>query len=242
MIRHEIGRICAVWQRDFRSLFITPIGYVFIALFFAVMNLIFYLSNILESSANLESTFSSMLVVLMFLTLLLTMRLFPEEVKQQTDRLLFTTSIRVGSVVLGKFLASLSVFAIALCVIPIWVIVLSVFGRPSMPSILGNTIAVFFSGSAFIAIGVLVSALTESQVIAAICTFSAYLFVFVMDYVASSASIGNWSRLIQWFSLFSRYNRFSLGVFSLADIAYYLSVTVVFLLITIRVLQAKYHA
>ena len=241
-MKNEWKQICAVWGRDLRSLFITPIGYVFIALFIAVMNLMFYLFNVMESSANLESLFSSILIVLMFITPLLTMRLFSEEFKQKTDQLLFTAPVRIGSVVLGKFLAALCVFAVSLGVVLIWLIIIVLYGRPNIHSIIGNTIAVLCSGSAFIAIGLLISAVTQNQVIAAIGSFSAYLSLFLLDYAATSINMGVLSRLIQWLSLFSRYNRFSLGVFSIADIAYYLSITVVFLLITIRILQNRYHS
>lgn len=241
-MKNEFGRMCAIWQRDLTSLFITPIGYVFIALFIAVMDLMFYLFNVMEWSADLESLFSSMLVVLMFITPLLTMRLFSEEFKQKTDHLLFTAPVRIGSVVLGKFLAALTVFTLSLSVVLIWSVVIQLFGRPNMASILGNTVAVFCSGNAFIAIGILISALTESQVIAAVGSFAAYLAIFLLDYAAANINMGILSGLIRWLSLFSRYNRFSLGVFSVADIVYYLSVTGVVLLITTRVLQSKYHS
>ena len=104
----------AIMKRDLRSFFTSPIGYVFLAVFLLVSNYFFFGYNVSGGASSLSYVFSSMLLILVFLIPLVTMRLMSEEMKQRTDQMLLTAPVRVFDIVLGKYLAAMLVFVIAL--------------------------------------------------------------------------------------------------------------------------------
>ncbi len=229
----------AIFKKDFRGFFTSPIGYTFIAFFLVIMNWSFYFINIQYATSDLSSLFSQMLTVLCFIVPLLTMRLFSEELKLKTDQLLFTSPVGVWSIVLGKFFAAMSVFIIALVCTAPWSIIVTMFGTPQTASIVGNYVAVICATGCFIAIGLFISSLTESQVIAAIGGFAALYSIQILNIVANAINVSWVKTIVGWFSIFTRYSSFTRGIFSLADIVYYLSFAGVFLFLTTRVLEKK---
>jgi len=229
----------AIFKRDLRSYFTSPIGYVFIAVFLVVSNLFFYLINILNMYSDLSNVFSNLLFILMFIIPLLTMRLMSEEMKQKTDQMLLTAPVKIIDIVVGKFLAAMAVFLIALACTLTWPLIVTMFGTPAVYTIIGNYVALIFAISTFIAMGLFISALTESQIISAIVSFCVFLGIYFMSSLGSDLDSPVISSVLNWFSIFSRYSNFTLGIFSLADIVYYISVTVVFLFLTTRVIEKK---
>jgi len=229
----------AIFKRDLRSYFTSPIGYVFIAVFLVVSNLFFYLINILNMYSDLSNVFSNLLFILMFIIPLLTMRLMSEEMKQKTDQMLLTAPVKIIDIVVGKLLAAMAVFLIALACTLTWPLIVTMFGTPAVYTIIGNYVALIFAISTFIAMGLFISALTESQIISAIVSFCVFLGIYFMSSLGSDLDSPVISSVLNWFSIFSRYSNFTLGIFSLADIVYYISVTVVFLFLTTRVIEKK---
>ena len=196
----------AIRKRDLQGFFRSPLGYVYIGAYLAVMNLYFFATCVLSSSSDVSSVFSNMLIVFLFLMPILTMRLFSEDYKQGTDRLLLTAPIHVWSIVGGKFLATLGVLLRALlCTVP-WLLIILLFGTPSWPTILGCYIAVICAASIFAAMGMFLSSLTESQLIAAVLSFALFLGLYVADMLSYSMSsdgiLGSFHWVI-WF-IFSR--------------------------------------
>ena len=110
----------AVFKRDLRSYFTSPIGYVFIAVFLIIANLFFYMYNIMSQTSDMTNLFANLLFILSFLLPILTMRLFSEELRQKTDQLLLTAPVSIGKVVVGKYLACLAVFVIAILLTLTW--------------------------------------------------------------------------------------------------------------------------
>lgn len=229
----------AVFERDFLAYWNSPIGYVFVASFLVIGNLFFYFNNVLQASANIAPLFMILLMVLMLLMPLLTMRSFSEEFRSGTDRLLLTTPLGLYGIVCGKFFAALGVFLTALAFTLIWVFVLALFGSVAAFSILGNYIAIICAASTFIAIGLFVSSLTESQLVAAIVSFAAFFGLYILDFAASAIDISFLRTGIGWFSIFMRFGHFTRGIFRLSDILYYILFTVTFLFLAVRVLEKK---
>lgn len=229
----------AVFERDFRAFFNSPIGYVFVAGFLSISNLFFFMLNVLSASSDITPLFMNMLTVLMFLAPLLTMRLFSEELRSKTDQLLLTSPLRLGSIVLGKFLAAMSVFLIALAFTSIWVVLVALYGDVQLWSIIGNYIAIIFAASVFVAVGLFVSALTESQIIAAVTSFAIFFGIYVLDYAAAAIDISVVRQVIGWFSIFVRFSGFTRGIFFVSDIIYYFCFTAVFLFLAVRVLERR---
>ena len=175
----------------------------------------------------------------LFLIPLVTMRLMSEEMKQRTDQMLLTAPVRVFDIVLGKYLAAMLVFVIALACTLTWPLIVTMFGSPAIFDIIGNYVAMFLLVGCLVSIGLFISSLTESQIIAAIFSFVAMLALYMFSTIASAVDNVVVSTVLNWLSVFSRYSSFTAGVFSLADIVYYISVTVVFLFLTARVIEKK---
>lgn len=229
----------AVFKRDFRAYFTSPVGYVFCAIFLCLFNVFFYLTNVLMNSSDLSSAFSNMLMYTMFLVPVLTMRLFAEDFKLKTDQLLFTSPVKLSGIVLGKFFASYAVFAIAMCFTLIYSVIISMFGVPVVGVAVGNYVAFFAITAAFFAIGLFISSLTESQIVAGIISWGVFLGLYILDLAKGMINIPWLQTLLGWISMFSRYKTYTRGVFSFTDFLFYISVCVVFLFLTVRLLEKK---
>ena len=110
----------AIMKRDLRGFFTSPIGYVFLAVFFLASNYFFYLINISSGYSTLSYVFEQTLFILLFLIPMITMRLFSEEMKQRTDQMLLTAPVSITNIVIGKYLAALMVFIIGLAGTLLW--------------------------------------------------------------------------------------------------------------------------
>ena len=229
----------AIFKRDLRAYFTSPIGYVFVAAFLLVLNIYFFLINVYSASADIENTFAFIVTMLVFLVPVLTMRTFSEDYKLKTDQLLLTAPVRLTGIVLGKFLAAFGVFVLAMLFTLIYVVVVAAFGTPNGAMILGNYVAILSVAAAYISIGVFISSLTENQLVSCIATLGAFLFLYLVDYMYSVINVTWIQNLIYWFSLFRRYDTFSRGIFSLADFIFYISVAGTFVFLTVRVLEKK---
>lgn len=230
----------AICKRDLQGFFRSPLGYVYTGAFLAIMNLYFFATCVLSYSSDVGSVFSNMLIVFLFLMPILTMRLFSEEYKQGTDRLLLTAPVSVWEIVGGKFLATIGVLLIALAFTLPWLIIILLFGTPAWGSIIGCYIAVLCASMVFAAMGMFLSSLTESQLIAAVLSFALFLGLYIADmlsYALDSGSVlGN---VLSWLSIFTRYDTFMSGVFSLGNLIYFISLTGLFLYLTARVLERR---
>ena len=229
----------AIYKRDLRAFFTSPVGYVFIAAFVFVMNLVFYIMNMLTSQNRLTSCYGIMFYALVVLAPVLTMRTFSEDYKQRTDQLLLTAPVKPVGIVMGKFLAAYTVFVISLLLLLVQVIIISAVSTPNGAIIFGNYIALLSVGAVFIAIGCFVSSLTENQLVANIATLAINVFLFLMDYAYSLIQLTWIKRILYWISIFRRYNTFYVGVFSVADFFFYICAAAVFLFLTVRVLEKK---
>ena len=230
----------AIRKRDLQGFFRSPLGYVYIGAFLAVMNLYFFATCVLSSSSDVSSVFSNMLIVFLFLMPILTMRLFSEDYKQGTDRLLLTAPISVWAIVGGKFLAAIGVLLRALLGTVPWLLIILLFGTPSWSAILGCYIAVLCAAAIFAAMGMFLSSLTESQLIAAVLSFALFLGLYVADMLSySMGTDGLLGSILNWFSIFTRCDTFMSGQFSLGNLIYFLSLTGLFLYLTARVLERR---
>lgn len=231
-----------IFERELRSYFSSPIGYVFIGMFLLICNLFFYLNNVLMASSNIVPLFMNMQMLLMLLIPILTMRLFSEEFKQKTDQMILTAPLRLSGIVVGKFLAALAVFLIALAFTLLWVVIVMVYGTIPVRSVVGNYVAIILATSMFIAIGVFVSALTENQLIAAVFSFAIFFGLYLLDYASAAIDIQGVKEVITWLSVYVRFTSFTRGIFYVSDAVFYICVTVAFLFLSVRVLERKQWA
>ena len=228
-----------IFRRELNAYLGSPIGYVFIGMFVLISNLFFYLNNVLMASSNIVPLFMNMQMLLMLLIPLLTMRLFSEEFKQKTDQMILTAPVRLSSIVMGKFLAALCVFLIALAFTLLWVVIVAVYGSVPVRSVIGNYVAIILAASMFIAMGTFISTLTENQLIAAVLSFAVFFGLYLLDYAVFAIDIQGVKEVISWLSVYVRFTSFPRGIFFLSDSVFYLCVTAAFLFLSVRMLERK---
>lgn len=171
----------AIYKKELKAYFHSMIGYVFIAFFLLVVGIYMYAINFVGQAANLEYVLSNMTFIFIILIPILTMRVIAEEKKQKTDQLLFTSSVSMPKIVIAKYLAVLSLFIITMLVVCLYPLVLSIFGEVPFGTAYSGIFGFVLMGAALIAIGVFISSLTESQVIAAVISFIVMLLCYLTD-------------------------------------------------------------
>lgn len=181
----------AIYKKELRSYFSSMIGYVFIAIFLVIIGIYFYLNNLLTRAANFEYTIANVSFIFVLLVPLLTMRLMAEENKQKTDQLLLTAPVTAGDIVLGKFLAVFSILSMVIAFISTYPLIMTRYGKVPFASSYASIIGFLLLGGAYLAMGLFLSSLTESQVVAAVMTFIVFFFTIFMDSIASSISTNN---------------------------------------------------
>jgi ABC-2 type transport system permease protein len=182
----------AVFKRELRAYFSSPIGYVIIGGFLFLSGIFFAAANLLGASSEYNSLLSTMAFILLLVVPLLTMRLLTEETRQHTDQMLITSPLSVTAIVVGKYLAAVGVYLIILLVTVLFPVMMSFFSLLGLEwwKILGGYIGLFLLGSAFIAVGLFFSSLTESQIVAAFATFAALLVMWIIDALTSMVPTG----------------------------------------------------
>lgn len=229
----------AIFKRELKAYFTSPLGYVFLAIFYAFSGLFFYIFSLSVGSTDISSVFLMMFIVLMVFVPLLTMRLLSEDKKQKTDQLILTAPVSLLSIVMGKFLAAYAIFAIGVAVMPVYGFVMSTFATVSWLPIWGNTVGLLLLGGIFVSIGLLISSLTENQMIAAIGGFFINLMILLMNTLKSALPNGFLQDVLSSISVYSRYSEITNGIFSLSSLIFFVSVIFIFLFLTVRVLEKR---
>lgn len=229
----------AIFKRELKAYFTSPLGYVFLAIFYAFSGLFFYIFSLSVGSTDISSVFLMMFIVLMVFVPLLTMRLLSEDKKQKTDQLILTAPVSLLSIVMGKFLAAYAIFAIGVVVMPVYGFVMSTFATVSWLPIWGNTVGLLLLGGIFVSIGLFISSLTENQMIAAIGGFFINLMILLMNTLKSALPNGFLQDVLSSISVYSRYSEITNGIFSLSSLIFFVSVIFIFLFLTVRVLEKR---
>ncbi|MEG2571081.1 MAG: ABC transporter permease, partial [Clostridia bacterium] len=226
-------------RRELRAYFTGPIGYIFCAIFVFLCNFSFYSTNLVNYISDFSPTFNLMMLFLMVLVPLMTMRLWSEERRQKTDQLLLTAPVTTTGVVMGKFLSALTVFLISLAFTLIYPVLVAMRGTPDFGRIIGNYIGIILAASAYIAISLFISSLTKSQIVAAIFSMLALLAFQLMDIVAGMVTSTAVAGVLGFLSMITRFFNIFRGIFALSDILYFISLTVIFLFLTSRVIEKQ---
>ena len=229
----------AIFKRELKAYFTSPLGYVFLAIFYAFSGLFFYIFSLSVGSTDISSVFLMMFIVLMVFVPLLTMRLLSEDKKQKTDQLILTAPVSLLSIVMGKFLAAYAIFAIGVAVMPVYGFVMSTFATVSWLPIWGNTVVLLLIGGIVVSICLFISSLTENQMIAAIGGFFINLMILLMNTLKSALPNGFLQDVLSSISVYSRYSEITNGIFSLSSLIFFVSVIFIFLFLTVRVLEKR---
>jgi ABC-2 type transport system permease protein len=230
----------AIYKRELRSYFVGVIGYVFLVIYLTIAGILFSYTTMFSMSADVTNYFTLMLVFSAIALPLLTMKSFSEERKTKTEQLILTAPVSLPAMVLGKFLASYTVFAGATALTSLYFLFLIPYAKLKFAVLFGNLIAMLLVGMVFIAIGIFVSALTENQLSAAIGTIAIILAFLGIGLINSLIPTSYAIRFVfDALSIFTRFQSFVNGYFELASVIYYLSMSAIFLWLTIRVYDRR---
>ena len=221
----------AIIKKEFKSYFLSPIGYVVIGILLLVSSVFFYLTSIQTGSVDLSSLYYYVaLYGLIIAAPILTMRMFSEERKNGTEQLILTAPISITKVVFGKLFAALGVIVITLLISFGYYIIVSFFAKTSIVPVLTSMIGFILISTAAISVGMFASSITENQVISAIITIAFLLMsIFLENIYTGFASL----------SIINFYEKFPSGVVSLTEIAGLISFSIVFICLTILVMQRR---
>ena len=233
----------AIYKRELRSYFVGVIGYVFLVIYLTIAGILFSYTTMFSMSADVTNYFTLMLVFSAIALPLLTMKSFSEERKTKTEQLVLTAPVSLPSMVFGKFLASYTVFAGATAFTSLYFLFLIPYAKLKFAVLFGNLIAMLLVGMVFIAIGIFVSALTENQLSAAIGTIAIILAFLGIGLINSLIPTSYAIRYVfDALSIFTRFQSFVNGYFEFASVIYYLSVSAIFLWLTIRVYDRRRYS
>lgn len=229
----------AIYKKELRSYFVNPIGYVYVALFLAVSSLLFTYTTLYSATCEVNVYYTFMLYLFAILIPLLTMRMLSEEKKSKTEQILLTSPVSLFSVIFAKYLAAFTLFAGTLLVSCLNFIVLYFYGEPNSVIMFSTTLGILLIGSAFVAIGIFVSACTENQLVSALVTIVSIASTLVIGILASYVTFTPLRVVMKWLSIFDRFYVFTYGYFDIVALLYYVSITVVFIFLTIRVYEKR---
>ena len=246
-----------VFKKEMQLFFGSPVAYVVFTFFLLISGWFFsqiflYYSDIsmrsfmqpgMAQSLNITDSvmrplFTNMSVVLLFFMPMLTMRLFAEEKKSGTMELLLTYPVRDGEVLAGKFLAAGALYVILLGLTLVYPGLIATFTRVEWGPILTGYLGLVLTGATFLAVGVLISSLTENQIVAGFGTFGVLLGLWIIGWGAEFAG-GNLKAVLQYLSITEHMDTFSRGLIDTKDLVYYLSAIALALFLTLRSLDSK---
>jgi ABC-2 type transport system permease protein len=238
-----------VYKKEMRSYFTSPIAYVVMLVFLILTGVFFmvFMSDFNFASmnqspyegSNLNITYrvvrpllGNMSVILLFAMPLITMKPFAEERRTGTMELLFTYPLSDMAILLGKFLAAFTLFLVMLACTLLYVFFMFLYSSPEPGTLISGYLGILLMAAAFISIGLFISSLTENQIIAAVTTFGALLLFWIIQWTGTN-------EVLRQLSILEHFNNFAEGIIDTRDTVYYLSFTILWLFVTLRVLESK---
>ena len=244
-----------IWRKELNSYFRSPIAYGVMAFFGLISGYFFYVAIVFFVQASIQSAmagqgqpmsvneqvirpiFSNISVIGLFLIPMITMRLFAEEKRSGTIELLVTSPIRDLEIILGKWLAAMTLYTVMLGVSLLSMATLFVYGKPDWRPMAVGYLGLLLQGGCLLAIGTFISTCTKNQIVAGVAGFSVCLLLWVLDWV-SSFQDSITAKAISYLSVLQHFDSFSKGVLDSKDIIYYVSAIFVGLFLTARSLES----
>jgi gliding motility-associated transport system permease protein len=225
----------ALLKKEEMALFTSPIAYVVMSAFLVIMGYTFTLTLFLTHVPTLVHLFLQIYVLFLLTVPIITMRLVAEERRLRTLEILLTSPLTEVSVVLAKFLASVSLIVVMLLLSYTYALALAVLGAPDWGPIYSGYIGLFLLGAALVAIGLMTSSMVSNQVIAALLSLSIFLVLWIIDYLGWLLP-DPFNALFVNLSLLVHFRPFATGSLFLSDAGYFLSVTLLGLFVSVRAL------
>ncbi|MDE7398842.1 MAG: ABC transporter permease subunit [Oscillospiraceae bacterium] len=234
----------SVLKREISSYFTSPLGYVFLAVFYGFSGLFLWMNCLVQGSADMSGVFMMMFFIIVILIPVLTMRTMAEEKHRKTDQLTLTSPISLSGLIAGKFLAAFFVFlcaAVSLLIYALFIAkAVSDTGNAfAWQSFWGNFVGLILMGGVFISVGIFISNLTENQMIAAIGSIGANIALCMFDIISAYIPVDTVKNVLSALTVFNKYSEFTYGLFSVKNILFFVSIITIFLFLTARVTERR---
>ena len=228
-----------IWKRELQSYFYTPVGYVFMGVFLTLSSVMFFLSILRERSSDLLTFLGQLGYLWMLLTPVLTMRLLAEERQKRTDQLLLTSPVSLPGIVLGKYLAAVTVMLLTVALTGLFALIVAIYGQVYPGELFVGYLGFILQGCAFIAVDLFLSGCAANQVTAAVLAFGVNFALWMLDMLESAVTVDALADILGFFSLYKRQEPFLMGQLSFASVGFALSMAAAFLLLTIHALDSR---
>lgn len=221
----------AIIKKEFKSYFLSPIGYIYIGVFLLTCSIFFYLDIFVNLSIDFPYMFGSAVTILTFIVPLITMRMFSEERKNGTEQLLLTSPRSITQIVLGKFIAATLVVMVSVLLTLMYFGILCYFGEPQLGKSLVSILGFALLAIAYVSFGMFASSLTENQVVSAVISIAVFILLWFLP--------GFSSVFIDFSLMEAFFESFYLGTISIKNLVLLLSFSAIFVVFTIMVLQRR---
>lgn len=231
----------AIFKREFKSYFQNVIGWLFVAALLAVYGLYFYVYNLKNGYPYISYDLKGIGFIMMIAVPILTMRSLSDEKKTKTDQLMLTSPVSVGRIVAGKYFAMAAVYTIVIALFALSPLVLSIYGKVALSEAYVALFGYWLYGLSCIAVGLFISSISESVIISAILTFTALFLSYMMQSITGLiSSSGNLlTKVLNCFDLYTPFENFVSGCFSVTSAAYYVTVILLLCFLTTQSIQKR---
>lgn len=228
----------AVYKREMKAYFSSPIGYIVMAVMLLLMGL--YFTYMYENSySNLSFLFTSISSIALLIAPIITMRLISEDKKQKVDQVLLTAPVKLWKIVCGKFFAAFTLFMLPFVITVVYELILMTSTEVNWLLFLSNILGVALLGAAILSIGLFISALTESQIIAGIFGLVVSFFIMQIEYFSQTVGQEWFTSVCTYISFLQRFYAFTSGQIDFSNAVFFLSVAVLFLFFTNAAMDRK---
>lgn len=231
------NKVWAVCRKELAVYFSSPVAYIVAAMFLLFSGYFFSVVLSYTREASLRLLFQNVAIVMLLVAPMLTMRLFAEERKLGTFELLITAPLRISELVAGKFLGAVILFLAIMAVTLEYPLILILFGDPDWGPMIAAYLGFILMGTAFLAIGMFASSLTDNQIVAVVASFGILLGMWIIGWASDLIPSTTIAMFVRSISIIDRFDSFSKGIIDTGDLTYYLSVIGTFIFLTIRSLD-----
>ncbi len=250
--------VLTIGGRELRSYFSSPVAYVLLAAYLALAGYFFFallsafnqtlqmysmmrnpemLSRFNLNQMVVVPLLHNMCVLLIFIVPAISMRMFPEEKRSGTYELLLTSPVRVGEIVLGKFLGGLVLVLLMVALSGLFGILLVSYGNPEVPMMLSGYLGLALMATVFLAVGTLISSFTDNVVIAYVGTLFALLVLYTIGWLGETTQ-GAAGRIVRYASITEHFSELAKGVIDTKDLVYFATLLLIGLFLTLRSVES----
>ena len=234
----------AIYKKEVQSFLHSVTGFLFMAATLFLFGIYLVAYNLVNAYPNLSYAVQSMLFLFLLSVPVLTMRILADERHQKTDQLMLTAPVSIGQIVMGKFLACVTIFIIPVAIMSVMPLLLNHFGEFRMQESYTAILGYILYGAACIAIGLFISSLTENIIVSAVLSFIAIFLLYMMDGLCSLFSSANAVvlKILNAFNFYANVKYFMNGTLNLKAVVYFISVIVLMLFFTTQSIQKRRYS